>query len=160
MNSWLSRMLLAGVACAALLGARAASAQTIQVTATVARSCVISSTANIAFGSYDPVVANDANPVDQVGSVGVRCTRGTAYTVHLDQGRNAAGTTRQMQSAGGDVLRYVLYSDSGRTTEWADQGGTAASRAEILIPVFGRIPGGQDVPAGTYTDTLTASVNF
>lgn len=160
MHTWLSRMLLAGVASAALLGARAASAQTIQVTATVARSCVVSSTANLAFGSYDPVVANDASPVDQAGSVGVRCTRGTAYTVHLDQGRNAAGTTRQMRSASGDLLQYVLYSDNGRTTAWADQGGTAASRAEILIPVYGRIPGGQDVPPGTYEDTITATVDF
>jgi spore coat protein U-like protein len=39
-------------------------------------------------------------------------------------------------------------------------GGTAPSTAPIALPVYGRIPPGQLVAAGTYGDVVQATVNF
>lgn len=161
------RIALATAAAAALLAAGEASAQTattsFQVTASVARKCTIAAS-TVAFGAYDPVGANDAAPLDQTGSLTVRCTKNTAYSVGLDAGANGA-PGRNMKSAAGDLLAYELYKDAGHTSPWTAAApglvtGTAASKAPIPLQVFGRVPGGQDVPEGAYADTVTATVNF
>src|SRR5512143_902396 len=45
------------------------------VSATVTNNCTISTTA-LAFGSYDPVVANASTNLDGTGAVSVACTKG------------------------------------------------------------------------------------
>ena len=56
------------------------------VTATVTNNCTIS-TAALAFGSYDPVVANASTNLDGSGTVSVACTKGTyVRTLCADMG--------------------------------------------------------------------------
>lgn len=141
-----------------------------QVTASVAKSCQVSATSNIAFGAYDPLASTDT---DAAGSVTVKCSQGvTNIVVTLDQGANAAaGSTaaapiRQMAS-GTDRLPYQIYSNAGRTTVWGNTaatgvtiaGPTAAATPDVL-PTYGRIAAGTDAAVGTYTDTVGVTATF
>jgi len=58
-----------------------------------------------------------------------------------------------------------LYSNSGRTTIWGS--GAAAvtpsapsSYAPVVYTVYGRVAAGANVTAGSYSDTVVATVNF
>lgn len=145
--------------------ATAASASAnLTVSATVTKNCTVSTTA-LAFGSYDPVVANASANLDGTGGVTVACTRGATASIALGSGSNASGSTRRLGDGAGNFLSYELYSDSGRSSVWNTGAGTLAltaapSRAARDFTVYGRIAGNQDVPAGTYGDTVTATVNF
>ncbi|TXK62339.1 Csu type fimbrial protein [Alkalisalibacterium limincola] len=141
------------------------------VTATVLGSCVITDTQNIDFGQYDPADANLTAHRDAEGSVTVRCVRGTAVTVSLGQGNNQAdgsscATPLRQMAAGTERLGYGLYQDATRNTPWGcdaanQQEFTAASPSTpTVLTTFGRIPGGQDVAAGSYTDRVTVDVTF
>jgi spore coat protein U-like protein len=134
------------------------------VSATVAKNCSITTTA-VAFGAYDPVVANATAPLDGTGSVVVTCTKGAGTRIDLGLGANVSGTTRRM-AGGTDFLTSQLYQNIGRTTVWgtgAAAGLTipvAPSRAARTFTVFGRVAAGQDVAAASYNDTVVATINF
>lgn len=140
------------------------------VTATVTANCTIS-TVGITFGSYDPVVSHASTNLDSNGSVTVSCTNGSATTIGMGQGTFPAGASsaavplRQMGS-GAHRLRYDLYQDAARTTIWGDIGTPAARAytstgvAATIITIYGRVPSGQDVSVGAYTDTVTATISF
>jgi spore coat protein U-like protein len=163
-------LVLAVVLCAAALVPAGASAQSatanLAVTANVAANCTISTTA-VAFGAYDPVVTNAAAAKDAAGSVIIACTKGAVPTIGLGLGANSLGpSTRRMLGVSGDLLTYELYQPAGYTTIWGTSGpnlfsaGASVGRAARTFAVNGRIPGGQDVATGNYTDTVVATVNF
>src|SRR3546814_7485830 len=56
-------------------------------TANVQGSCRVTSTSDIAFGTYDPADVNASTPLDQNGSVSVRCVKGIAANVAPAQGQ-------------------------------------------------------------------------
>jgi spore coat protein U-like protein len=93
----------------------------------------------------------------------VACTKGAAPSITLGAGANASGSTRQL-AFGSERLTYELFSNSGRTTVWNSTNvltpGAAPSKAARDFSVYGRIASGQDVSAGSYTDTVVATVNF
>ncbi len=142
----------------------ATSTASLSISAAVANNCTIGTTA-VSFGSYDPLVTNASAPLDATGSVTITCTKGAVTTVGLNLGGNATGSTRRMLS-GTDFLTYELYKDSGRTAVWGNSGadllntGTAPSKAPQTFTVYSRVAAGQDVPSGSYSDTVTATVNF
>lgn len=153
-----------------LTGQASAATQTanLSVTANVSATCSISTTA-LAFGTYDPVGTHASAPLDAAGGVIVTCTNGALTTVTLGQGAHAGtGSTdvlplRRMQS-GSNYLAYTLYQDASRTTVWGNTlitglGHTGTGTATTLS-VYGRIPGGQNVASGAYTDTVVATVTF
>jgi spore coat protein U-like protein len=144
----------------------AASASTsLSVTATVNNNCTIS-TAALAFGTYDPIVTNASSPLDGTGTVTIACTKGATTTIGLGLGANASGSTRRMTDGSGNYLTYEAYQDSSHSTVWGTSGAglltpaAAPSKAARDFTVYGRVAGNQDVPAGSYTDTVTATVNF
>ena len=160
---------VSGVAIVAVSVSSTASAATatanLNVSATVTTNCTISTTA-LAFGSYDPVVANAAANLDGTGIVTVACTKGAPTTVGLGLGTNASGSVRRMTDGSSNYLTYELYQDSGRTTVWDNSGAglltpaVAPSKAARNFTVYGRVTSNQDVPAGSYNDTVVATVNF
>jgi spore coat protein U-like protein len=137
----------------------------LTVTAAVGANCTIS-TAPVAFGAYDPIVANASTNDDATGSVIVACTKGSTVTIGLGLGLNVSGSQMRMKDATTDYLNYALYQDSGRATVWGTSGvglyspTAAPDKNSRTFTVYGRIPSGQDVPAGSYTDTVVATVNF
>ena len=152
----------------ALLVASAAQAGTatasLNVTSTVSGNCTISTTP-VAFGAYDPVGTNATTPSNNTGTVSISCTKGTTTPISLDLGANATGSTRRMTD-GTDYLTYELYQDTGRTTVWGASGSAqytpavSPGKAARAFTIFAQIAAGQDVGAGSYTDTVTATVNF
>lgn len=145
--------------------AAATATANLTVTASVTNNCTIS-TAPVAFGAYDPVVAHAAADLDSTGTVTVACTRGATATVGLSLGSNPAGAVRRLTDTGTNYLTYELYKETGRTTVWGDAGGAlyaagaAPSKAPRSFTVYGRITANQDIPAGNYSDTIVATVNF
>jgi spore coat protein U-like protein len=167
------RRLVAGTAVAGILGtlalshsARAATATAnLAVSASVSQNCTIAAPSTLAFGSYDPVVANETTDLDAATTITVRCTRGsTGVWVGLGLGTNASGSTRRMGS-GAERLNYEIYSDAGRSTVWGDAALTGvsytpASSAPATLNVYGRVAAGQDAAVGSYSDTVIATINF
>ena len=114
------------------------------------------------FIDYDPLAAG--NDDDGVGTVTVRCTRGSGLRIDLGNGANFSGTRRMTN--GTDFLGYALYTDAGRATAWGSGAGSglaiapAANFAAQNYSVYGRIPAGQDVSVGVYNDTVVATINY
>lgn len=137
--------------------------------ANVSGSCSVSVTTNLAFGSYDPIVANAASPKNATAVISVNCANYLPYTVTLGQGSNPAfgssNTTplRQMAS-GANRLEYFLYQDSGYATVWGNTAATclasSGTSSAQAISVYGQVPAGQNKPAGSYSDTVLATVTF
>jgi spore coat protein U-like protein len=139
---------------------------TASVSATIVASCSISGS-TLAFGSYDPIVTNNSSALTVSGAAfTVSCTRGaTGITIGLGTGNhsaNAVGTTRAMAS-GTNYLSYELYTTSAMSTVWNTSNTVSyapTSMASMSETVYGSIPGGQDVPVSSYSDSVTATVNF
>lgn len=169
------RIALLAVAGAVLLAGNASAATTsgnFQVTARVVKTCNIQSgTTGIAFGDYDPAGANSTTDLDALGTIAVRCTKGTTMTVQLEEGQNGttggcvAAPARAMKN-GTNLLPYAIYTDSARTTAWgcgnaSDPSKTALkSNADETFTTYGRILASEDVPAGNYSDVVRFNVVF
>ena len=133
----------------------------VAVSANVAANCVLTA-GSLAFGAYDPLVANDTTDLDQTGTFTIRCVKGVTANVGLGDGLYVG---RRMSAGGADRLDYELYQDSGRTTLWTDSGAgrlayTAANKSAATLTIYGRVAAGQDVAAGSYVDTVVASAEF
>lgn len=163
--------LIAGAGAAAILAAlngmvpqdvhAAADTANLAITAAVISNCTITA-GSVAFGNYDPVDANDTTDLDATGTVTVRCTKGTSATVGLGNGLNHNGT-RRMSDGGGEFLNYELYSDAPGGTVWTDAATVAyaaADRSPEDLTVYGRVPSAQDAAAGSYSDTVVATITF
>ena len=143
---------------AALAGS---STNNVTVSASVGINCSIS-TGTVAFGSYDPLVANNTSALNQSGTFSVSCPKGTSATIALGNGGNFSGGHRFMNS-GGNQLQYELYSDSGLSHVWTSSNTVAYnsnSTAAFTETIYGQIPAGQDAATGTYSDTVVATINF
>jgi spore coat protein U-like protein len=145
--------------CAALLAlaagnsANAASATTtFNITATVVDSCAVTAS-DLAFGTYDPTSVTDKSGAS---TINVTCSLGTLYTISLDNGTHASGSTRRM-AAGASRLTYQAYKDAGGTQIFGsvlNSLGVSGVGTGVPIPalVYGVIPKSQNVGAGSYSD--------
>ena len=136
----------------------------VNVSASVSKNCKVTIT-SVTFPAYDPVTANASAEASGSGNLNVACTKGVAPEISLSVGANADGSTRRMLNGTSEYLTYELYQPDGSTVWGADQAGAftadpAASRAARNFAIVGRIPGGQDAAAGSYADTVVATVNF
>ncbi len=127
--------------------------------------CVLTSTGTLAFGSYNPLGANAGSPLDvSPNALTIACSRGLSAAVYLDDGKAFSAGFRRMTDGRGDYLSYQIYTDATRTTVWnlnTPVWYVATSKAPTPLPVYGRVPGGQDAPASSaYADTVTARVLF
>ena len=188
MNSMKLRQVSNGLVLASLLGigaalvavqpAHAAGSATsnLAVSASIAANCTISTTA-VAFGAYDPVVANAATALNATGGVTIGCTKGSAPTITLGLGAHASGSQNNMlNGSNSDVMAYNLYQPPSATPGTActfpgsqlwGTTGTAiftptvpGSKATRTYNICGTVPAGQDISVGSYTDTVVATVNF
>lgn len=158
-------ILLASLATASVAYAGADS-DDLHVTATVTDTCIITG-GTLDFGTYDTVVGTE---LEATTNLTVECTAGAVTYITLDQGANAdAGSTADAPlrrlASGGAFLAYSLYSDATYGDIWGGSSATgvdytAANANAFPEPVYGKLHGGQDVPAGTYTDTVVATINF
>lgn len=142
-------------------------ATTFQVTANIASQCTVESF-NLNFGSYDPAGVNAASSLDATTSIVAYCTKGTSATISLSPGSYYLGGSRRMAGPSGEYLRYNLFTDVGRTTEWNTVNTVAQMSTSKTVPLggaggvtgYGRIPAAENVRAGNYADTVVATVNY
>lgn len=158
-------LLIAVVAAPAFAATKTAN---LGVSAEVANNCLIS-TSPVAFGGYDPIDTHAADPRDGTGTVTVTCTLDAATTVTLGEGANAdtgstAAAPLRRMLAGSSFLSYALYSNAGRSAVWGNEASVdvdhTGTGTATNLTVYGRIAAGQNVPAGSYADTVVATVEF
>ena len=125
--------------------------------------CTISAT-GVAFGNYDVF---SSSSVDINGSVTYNCASATAITIDLSQGNAASYTIPRQLKDGSNSLNYNLYLDAGRTQIWGNGiGGITdhyinSSATTGTETIYGRIPPLQtNAKVGSYTDSITATINF
>lgn len=127
-------------------------------------SCTISAT-SVSFGNYNVF---DGVAVDSTGTITYTCNaHATNITISLSKGASSSYNPRIMVK-GAEALAYNLFTDAARTSVWGDgtSGTSVYSRANppnngnVNLTVYGQIPPGQDVSAGTFSDTVSATINF
>jgi len=151
----------AAVACAALVLASAARAD----------SCTVSAT-TLAFGAYDTI-----NALNGTSTITVTCTHTNNpavrfdYVVALSSGPGTYAS-RQM-TATGDTLTYNLYTSAAQTTVWGDGTSATATVAGSFVvsggvgrsgsdtqTVYGRIGAAQNVLPGAYSTASPITVTI
>lgn len=140
-------------------------ATTMQLNLTVTNDCITLTAPNVNFGSA-PLVKNFP-AISQ--TVSVTCTKGSAYTVGINNGSYANGNVRNMAS-GNNRLSYEIYKAS--TTErwgsvgserWASSASSSVSSDGLLrtYDYTARVLTTQSTPpAGTYSDTVVVDIAF
>lgn len=147
--------------------------------------CSFDGESTMAFGNYDSM---SNNPLDVQGRVAYRCynsdkvdaaasARGYASPPATDRAKlivqisisagNGSSFNRYMAGTG-DRLHYNVYLDPQRQIVWGDGTGGTQFYSEhaqpnnhvVVVPVYGRIAGAQDVSAGTYVDRLVVTLDF
>jgi spore coat protein U-like protein len=133
-----------------------------------AATCIVSQVVTPVFASYQTATGS------ATGSIGVRCTtlitETVSFSIRLGYGGQAVGTQRRMAFAG-QFLNYNFFCGNDYAQIWGDGlGGTCAPTGGGSVPaafpltstftVYGRIPGGQYVGAGTYLDTIMITVLY
>lgn len=140
----------------------------LPVTTTVAASCSLGAVRSVVFGVYSYA---DVTPKDAEGSIVVKCPEeGLAYNVGLNEGTGKEASDvnpRVMTGPGDGLLQYGLFQDSRHSIIWGNTPGKDTvsgvgngDEEDRPLVFYGRIPAGQNVPVGSYADTVTITVNF
>jgi spore coat protein U-like protein len=137
------------------------------VSASVAKNCVIDAP-DLNLGSFD-----GTNDLAVSSVISVRCTSGTGFTVDLSTGASGSYAARTMSNGTGGTLVYNLFTDANHTAVWGDGvtggtddgGGTGAGMALAnaqSLTVYGQLlaSDNQEAEAGSYTDTITATIEY
>jgi spore coat protein U-like protein len=88
-------------------------------------------------------------------------------TISLSTGQSGTYSARALRK-GAESLLYNLFLNPGLTSVWGNgSGGTqiySRSRppfnSDVDLTVYGSVPAGQDVSSGSYSDTISATINF
>lgn len=133
-------------------------------------SCHFNTATGISFGNYNPY---NNDPIETNGTIQVHCTGllGLLASIEIALSTGSSGNylSRTMQS-GANTLNYNLYTNAGRTTTWGDGNGGSSIVTDTFTlaiggftttdTVYARLPERQNVAAGTYSDTITVTVNY
>ncbi|WP_284455256.1 Csu type fimbrial protein [Alloalcanivorax xenomutans] len=155
-----SRLWLAGLVAAASGSAFAADeTTTFDVTATVTAACSVSA-ADLAFGNYDRVLGTLGTT-----TITSNCTLATPYTLSLDFGGAANVSSRVMDGPNSETLSYQLTQDVAGLIPWGtvadgDEVSLLGTGLDVPTVVYGQIPSGQNVEAGSYSDTITVTLTY
>lgn len=126
--------------------------------------CTISTTA-VSFGPYNVF---NASATTSTGTVTYRCGNADHnITITISTGSSGTFANRTMKK-GSENLTYNLFRDAAFTTVWGDGSGTTGqysngnppNNTDVPLTLYGRVPALQDVSAGSYSDTVIATVNF
>jgi spore coat protein U-like protein len=133
---------------------------TLSVSVVVQPSCTVSG-ATLDFGTYRSGQAADLTGFAQISYS--NCPAGE-LRFELNGGANGTATARKLSDGRGGLLNYAIYRNSGRTQNFG-QGNdarlvTLAAPGSGQVSIYGKIPGGQVVAGGTYTDTVVITLDF
>jgi spore coat protein U-like protein len=142
---------------------------TVEVSATVDSNCEISANP-LAFGKYDPLNAADTTAT---AAITLTCVKNTPV-IGVDLSGLIAATGNRQMSNGNGTLDYQVYKagdtadtpcTAGALSVWgvgndALKPGIANDASAKNYNLCGVIKAGQDVGAGNYKDTLTATISY
>jgi spore coat protein U-like protein len=130
---------------------------------TITAECQINSASNLNFGTNGVIDAN----IDATSAVIVQCTSGTPYNLGLNAGATAGATVdnRLMTGPANATIAYSLYTTAAHSAVWGNTVGTntqtgTGNGAPQTFTVFGRVAPQNTPGAGTYTDTVTATLTY
>jgi spore coat protein U-like protein len=123
------------------------------------------SASDLDFGAY---ASDQGTPAQGQTTIQLQCSPGTVAELSLDAGAGTGGNTsrRKLEHERGlGQLDYDLFQDPARAIHWGDRSGVdtlevEATGAPQTVPVYGKIPGGQRVRDGVYSDMITVRVVF
>lgn len=134
--------------------------------ATITGTCTAGAT-GVSFGTYSLL---SATPLDSTGTVTVDCsgassiTGNNSVTVSLSAGQSGTYTARSL----GAGFSYNLYQDAAYSEIWGDGTGTSTQytgsitngHPSFKATMYGQIPALQNPSPGSFTDTITVTVNY
>jgi spore coat protein U-like protein len=126
----------------------------------------------LSFGTYDSLSGIALDALAQViyvcGNLDDRASGNKTIRIEMETGYSNQYGTRNMTAGNNNYLEYNIYLDPTHRTIWGNgTNGTDAyidphppNKTPVTVPVFGRIHAMQDVPAGTYVDSLIVRIVF
>ncbi|TAM09583.1 MAG: SCPU domain-containing protein [Nevskiaceae bacterium] len=142
--------------------------------------CNVMPPPSVNFGTYDP---SSGMSDDVTGGITVNCN-GTLTlfgsntvnaSIKLSPGKAGNFSPRRMSGLGSGGLPYNLYTSGSHSVIWGDgTGGSSVLPMTIALTgilgllasgsatatIYGRIPPGQAVTAGTYSDSILVTVTY
>lgn len=117
------------------------------------------STVGVNFVTYDPF---DPNPLDSVGNINVSCDSTASFTISLSPGAGSYAARSMANGAHG--MEYNLYSDPSRLMVWGDGSSNSVTVSATVtagdFAVYGRVPARQNLPVGTYSDSVVVTITY
>jgi spore coat protein U-like protein len=124
----------------------------------------------MAFTEYAPLTTHSGTALTKDSIISAHCTLNTTATISLNVGQNpvsadnTATPARRMSNGASGLLAYNIYKDAGHTAIWGAGAGNGSAYtgngASENVLMFGKIGAGLVVPNGTYTDTVTVSIEL
>lgn len=142
----------------------------------VSASAPAATTCSAAAGAMSVTyLVTNASPTDQNVDLLVTCRRSggaASVTIEVSIGpsltSNSIASRKMSSSSSSDLADYNLYRDLNHQTVWGNTSGVNTSTQTLAVPnnssatatftIFGRLPAGQNLTPGTYTDSVTVSV--
>lgn len=110
-----------------------------------------------------------ATAINGQTSISLNCPANTTWRLGLNNGNHALSGQRRMAGPAGNFVGYELYRDAGRTQRWGNDlaggsdvaSGSGPSQSNpLVLPVYGQVPAQAPVAAGTYSDTITITLEY
>jgi spore coat protein U-like protein len=124
-----------------------------------AASCTIASVTPVVFGTYSGMTEAVSSTLT------IQCTSGLAYNIGLSAGTAGGATVYSRAMIGPSAtLGYGLFSDAGHSVIWGNSSGTGwvsgtGTGATQQVIIYAQIPSGENVAAGSYSDTVTVTLS-
>lgn len=120
----------------------------------------------VSFGTYS---AFSTGAVATTTAFNFRCTPNTYARLQITRGSSGVYVPYRTMRLGANSANYNIYLDAAGSQVWGDT--TAGSvtydvynstpqNKDFADNMYGIMPAGQDLIAGTYTDTLTATLGY
>ena len=135
------------------------------VSTTVAEAACTLSASAVSFGTYDVF---QVGPTDSTGTITFRCSANDKdIRIAISKGTSSTFSPRTLVS-GLERLTYNLFFDPSYTQIWGDAtGGTTTyfirnpqNNRDIVLTMYARIPAGQDITVGSYSDTVVVTLEY
>lgn len=112
----------------------------------------------VSFGPYDVF---STSPLTATATVTVDCNKSSV--ISLSKGSSSSYTWRRL-TKGSDYLLYNLYRNVSMTLIWGDGTGgsstVSVSSGVNTTTIYAQITASQDIPAGSYSDSIVATITF
>lgn len=125
----------------------------------------ISQASDLNFGETSSL----GTAINGQATITLDCPSGTNWKLGLNNGMHAASGQRRMAGPAGNHVEYELYQDAARSQRWGNDraGGTdvvsgsgSVQSNPTMLQVYGRVPAQAPAAAGSYSDTITVTLEY